>query len=424
MKVPTIKRRLSDLILPNFIDFWKAAKSDKYTYYVLKGGRNSAKSSHIALFIIYWLMKNSTNALVVRKIGNTLQESVYEQLKWAIGLLGVNEYWKIKKNPLEMIYIPNKSRILFRGADNPLKLKSLKTSKNDITILWIEELAEFTIEEDIEVILNSVLRAESEVPYKIFYSYNPPRQKTNWVNKRFGTADIPERTYIHHSTYLGNKFVSKEFVEEAERVKVKDENKYRHIYLGEPIGTGIIPFSNISFRKITDEEIKRFDNIKQGLDFGYANDPLAFVRVHYDKTRRKIYVIDEIYRLQTSNRELARAIIEKKYNDTLIIADSAEPKSIDELKGYGLKIRGAKKGPGSVEYGIKWLNDLEEIVIDSQRTPNTAKEFELIDYKMDKIGNIKNDLVGADHAIDAVRYALEDEMKTRKATIGIKPFGF
>ncbi len=412
------KIKLSDKILPAFYSFWK--NSDKYLYKVLKGGRNSSKSSHISIRIIYDLMKKPVNALVVRKVGNTLETSVYEQLIWAIEHLGVSEYWDVKKSPLQLKYIPRGNKILFRGADKPEKIKSIKTSKFPIATLWIEELAEFKTEEEVQTIVNSIIRAElpGNLKYSIFYSYNPPKRKQNWVNKKYDTQFISDNTFVHHSTYVDNPYVSQAFREEAEEVKKRNEYKYRHEYLGEPIGSGIVPFSNLVFRRITDDEIKRFDNIKQGIDWGYAADPFAFVRWHYDKTRKKIYVIDEYYGVKLSNREVAEWIKKQKYNDFRIIADSAEPKSIAELKSYGIKITGAKKGPGSVEYGEKWLDDLDSIVIDPKRTPNTAKEFESIDYQVDKDGNIKSKLEDKNnHTIDATRYACERDMSFNKIEI-------
>ena len=159
---------------------------------------------------------------------------------------------------------------------------------------------------------------------------------------------------------------------------------------------------------------KSFDNIRQGCDWGYATDPLAFVRLHYDKTRRKIFFMDEIYGVKLFNRELAKRMKEKSYDTTLTTADSAEPKSISEMKNeHNCNFKGAKKGPGSVEYGETWLDDLEEIVIDPKRTPNTAREFECIDYETDKDGNPRAKLEDKDnHTIDATRYALEKDMKT------------
>ncbi|HBI91493.1 MAG TPA: PBSX family phage terminase large subunit [Terrisporobacter glycolicus] len=410
-------KKISEIINKNFYSFWKAANSDKYLYHVLKGGRASAKSTHIAIWLVLALMKNPVTCLCIRKVAGTLAESVFEQLKEAIDILGVNHLWKIRKSPLKLTYIPRGNSFIFRGADDPAKIKSIKMSKFPITYLWIEELAEFKTEDEVSMIVNSVLRAELEegLNYKVFYSYNPPKRKQSWVNKKYNTQFISDNTYVHHSTYLENTHISKAFMEEAEEVKKKNEFKYRWEYLGEPIGSGVVPFNNLVFRTITDNEANSFDNIRQGNDWGYATDPVAFVKLHYDKTRKRIFFIDEFYGVKKSNRELANWIINKEYQYDMTICDSAEPKSVDELKSYNVTAKGAKKGPGSVEYGEKWLDDLDEIVIDVKRTPNTAREFENIDYQVDKDGNTKAKLEDKDnHTIDATRYALEDDMKSRR----------
>jgi phage terminase large subunit len=207
-------------------------------------------------------------------------------------------------------------------------------------------------------------------------------------------------------------------MEEAEEVKRKgklDKDgvslKYKWEYLGKAIGSGVVPFDNLTFRTITDDEYRLFDNIRQGADWGYGVDPLSFGRWHYDKTRRRLYAMDELYGVKISNRELADWIKARGYQTDMTIADSAEPKSIDEMKGYGVRMKGARKGPGSVEYGEKWLDDLDEIVIDPKRTPHTAKEFEDIDYATDADGNPKAKLEDVNnHSIDQCRYALENDI--------------
>ena len=410
-------KKISEIINKNFYEFWKTINSNKYLFHVLKGGRASAKSTHIAIWLVLALMKYLVTCLCIRKVGNTLAESVFEQLKEAIDILGVGHVWKVQKSPLQLVYIPRGNKFIFRGADDPAKIKSIKMSKFPISFVWFEELAEFKTEDEVSTIVNSVLRAELPpgLSYKVIYSYNPPKRKQSWVNKKFETQFIPDNTYVHHSTYLDNPHISKAFIEEAEEVKKKNEFKYRWEYLGEPIGSGVVPFNNLVFREITDSEINSFDNIRQGNDWGYSIDPLAFVRLHYDKTRKRIYFIDEFYGVKKSNRELADWIIRKEYQYDMTICDSAESKSVDELKSYDITAKGAKKGPGSVEYGEKWLDDLEEIVIDVKRTPNVAKEFENIDYQVDKDGNPKAKLEDKDnHTIDATRYALEDDMKSRR----------
>lgn len=250
--------------------------------------------------------------------------------------------------------------------------------------------------------------------YKFFYSYNPPKRKQSWVNKKYESVIQPANMFVHHSTYLDNPFVAKEFIEEAETTRQLSEKRYEWEYLGKAIGLGVSPFENLEFREITDYEIKQFDNIRQGNDFGYANDALAFVRWHYDKTRRRIYAIDEIYGVKISNRKLASEIKTRGYIDAVITCDSAELKSIDELREeHGIaRVYGAKKGPDSREYGERWLDDLEAIVIDPKRTLNLAREFESADYAVDKDGNPKTKLEEInDHTIDATRYAFEDDMK-------------
>lgn len=407
--------KLSEIVSPHFKSFWRASNSHKHLKYVLKGGRNSGKSFHVALKLIKDIMKYPVTGLCVRKVARTLEESVFEQLKEAIGILGVEAYWKVNVSPLRLTYLPRGNSIIFRGADDPLKIKSIKVSKFPLAFMWIEELAEFKTEEEVSTIENSVLRAElpDGLFYAFYYTYNPPKRKQSWVNKKYETQFIPGNTFVHHSDYRDNPHISKDFEAEAEEVREKNEYKYRWEYLGEPIGSGIVPFANLTFRKITDEEIKSFDNIRQGLDFGYGPDPVSFGRWHYDKTRRRIYAIDEIYQVKMSNRELANMLIERGYHSTMTTADSAEPKSIDEMKKqYGIRIRGAKKGPDSVEYGERWLDDLDEIVIDPERTPHTAKEFENIDYEVDRDGNPTARLEDKDnHSIDNCRYAHEGDMK-------------
>lgn len=412
-----ISARLSTLVNPCFVDFHMKVKNNKYLRYVLKGGRGSGKSFMISLEIILDLINNPISVICVRKVGNTLFESVYEQLKEAVDVLGVGAYFAFGKSPLKITYLPRGNAIIFRGADDPAKIKSLKVARFPVATLWIEELAEFKTEEEVSMIENSVLRAElpEGQSYKLFYSYNPPKRKQSWVNKKFESQFVSDLTYVHHSTYLDNPYISQVFKDEALHVKKIQPLKYDWEYMGKAIGSGVVPFDNLVFREISRDEINNFDNIRQGLDWGYATDPLAMVRVHYDKTRRRIFIYDELYGVKISNREAAELIKKRHFDDTRIIADSAEPKSIAEVKSYGIQIAGAEKKPGSVEFGEKWLDDLEAIVIDPKRCPNTAMEFENIDYQTDRWGDTVPRLEDKDnHSIDATRYALSEDMLERK----------
>ncbi len=410
-----MNKKLSEIINKNFYEFWKVSNSNKYLYHVLKGGRASAKSTHIAFWLTLAMVKYPVNTVCFRKVGNTIMDSVYEQLKETIEIFGLTHLFQFKKSPMEIIFIPRGNKFIFRGLDDPQKIKSIKSAKYPIAFAWFEEVAEIKTEDELSMVINSVLRGElpDKLNYKIFLSYNPPKRKQSWVNKKFETHILPKNTYVHHSIYLDNPHISKAFIEEANEIKIRNEFKYRWEYLGEPIGSGVVPFSNLEFKTITNEEILHFDNIRQGNDFGYATDPMAFVRLHYDKKKRIIYFIDEIFGVKMSIRELASKIKSKGYDDFNIVCDSAEPRSIAELREYGIRALKAKKGPGSIEFGENWLDDLQAIVIDPNRTPNVAREFENIDYQTDKDGNVRAKLEDKDnHSIDATRYALELDMKT------------
>ncbi|MDX5982253.1 PBSX family phage terminase large subunit [Exiguobacterium profundum] len=421
----TIKQiRLSELLPKAFHSSWKAAIDPDILNVIEKGGRGSGKSSDIAIIVTQLLMRYPLNAVGIRKIDNTLELSIFEQMKWAIELSGVSHLFKVNKSPMKITYKPRGNYMVFRGAQEPERIKSLKASNFPFAFVWIEELAEFKTEDEITTITNSILRGELDdgLFYKFFFSYNPPKRKQSWVNKKYESAFVPANTFVHHSTYLDNPYISRQFIEEAETMKARNPMRYRWEYGGEAIGSGVVPFNNLTFRKITNEEVNQFDNIRQGIDFGYATDPLAFVRWHYDKTRRRLYLIDEFYGVKLSNRQLAEWVISKGYQTHEIIADSAEPKSIADLRSLGLpRIIGAKKGPDSVEFGEKWLDDLDEIIIDPERTPKTAKEFEDIDYQTDRDGNPKAKLEDKNnHAIDSTRYAMERDMRPQAAALKVR----
>lgn len=399
-------------MLPKFQEVWLEWKKSEYSRYVLKGGRGSAKSSHIALILILSAILEPVNVLCLRKVAETLSESVYEQLKWAIQKLELDEYFTFKRSPLRIIYNERGNGFYFRGLDKAEKVKSIVIADFPLTYYWFEELAEFSTEDEVETVIRSIVRAEldKKIKYKGFFSYNPPKSKLNWVNKKYGFGTQDKNTYVHHSTYLDNSYISKEFKEDAENTKKKNELKYRHEYMGEAIGNGIIPFPNLQIRQITKEDIANISIIRQGIDWGYGVDPVAFVRWGYCKKKKIIYALDEYYGVKRSNQMLADYINSKEYDEP-ITCDSAEPKSIDDLRENEISAWGAKKGKGSVEYGEKWLGDLSAIVIDPALTPNIAREFQTVDYAMDRDGNPLPRLEDKDnHTIDATRYAFERDM--------------
>lgn len=285
---------LADIIPIGFKPVVQATWNPQILNIACKGGRGSGKSSNIAFIISRLIIQYPVNAVCIRKTDNTLEQSVYEQIKWAISEQGLERYFKFNKSPLRITYIPRGNYIVFRGAQNPERIKSLKDSRFPFAIGWIEELAEFKTEDEVKTITNSLLRGElgDGLFYKFFYTYNPPKRKQSWVNKKYESQFQPSNTFVHASTYKDNPFIAKEFIAEAEATRERSERRYRWEYLGEAIGSGVVPFDNLRFERITDEQVADFDNIRNGIDYGYATDPLAFVRWHYDKKKNGIYAID------------------------------------------------------------------------------------------------------------------------------------
>lgn len=406
----TLNLDIAKFVAPHFVDFWQAEL--KYTYIIGKGGRNSAKSSHAALKMVWRRMISKTSGLCMRKVKETIRDSQFVDIAWAIDLLGVSHLWEKKLSPLKWIFRPTGTEIIFRGGDQAEKLKGLK-NKYPIADCWFDEVAEFKTEEELETIINSVLRAELVgEKYTFYLTYNPPKRKGNWLNKKFNSSRLPKDVFVHHSTLFNNPYATSQMIVAAYQMKETNNAKYRWMYLGEAIGGGIVPFDNLTIRRVTDEELAVFDNIRHGIDWGYAVDPFAFLRSHYDRTRKKIIFIDEYYKVKANDETIVKWLKNRNYLER-IIADSAEPKSIDRYKDWGIDIIGAKKGPGSVETGEKWLNDdITEIIIDPDRTPNALKEFETIDYKVDKNGEQIARLEDSNnHLIDACRYSYENDVR-------------
>ena len=405
--------RLKELIAPSFYKIHQDLKEKKHTHYWLKGGRGSTKSSFISIEIVLGMMKDrNANAVVLRKVGQTLQGSVYEQLQWAVQVLGVEAFWQSKINPLEMKYTAEgkENKIVFRGADKPKKIKSTKFRKGYCKYVWYEEVDEFGGMEEIRNINQSLLRGGED--FCVFYSYNPPKSQRNWVNEEI--LQQREDRLVHHSTYLTvpKQWLGEPFFIEAQHLQKVKPDSYRHEYLGEVIGTGGEVFTNLTIKEITEEEMIRFDHIARGIDWGYAADPFHYTVNHYDKTRKRLYIFYEIQKLNLSNKKAAEMIKAENKSNAMIVCDSAETKSIAEMYEYGLKVMGAKKGADSVDYGIKWLQDLEEIVIDPKRCPNTAREFMEYEIERDGNGNLKGKFPDKNnHSIDAVRYSREYDMK-------------
>lgn len=396
--------RISELIAPVYYPVHEDLKRQGHAEYWLKGGRGSAKSSFISIEIVLGMLRDPTvNAIVYRKVANTLRDSVAEQLMWAAAQLGVDEYFRCRLSPLEMVYLPTGQKILFRGADDPGKSKSIKLAKGRFGYLWFEELTEFAGMEDIRTIKQSILRGTDHAA--VLYSYNPPKSARNWVNEE---ALVPRADrLVHESSYLDlpPEWLGEAFLNEAEQLRRTNERAYRHAYLGEVTGTGGQVFENLSLRPLTEEE-RSGGRVYNGLDFGFAVDPDAFIRVSYDKRLRKLCVLDEFRSVRTPVERLAEEV-GRRAGKEVVWCDSADPRMISQLRERGLQTVGVKKGPNSVMSGVRWLQELAEIAIDPRQCPWAAKEFSGYEYLQSPSGEFLPEYPDRDnHLIDACRYAL------------------
>jgi PBSX family phage terminase large subunit len=381
-------------------------RDKEHLEYVFKGGRGSTKSTTVGMTIIE-LMKNNhdIHAVVCRKVGNTIKDSVYNKIKWAIGKQEFTEEFDSKLSPMEITLKATGQKIYFRGADDPDKIKSINPEFGYIGILWFEELDQFAGPEEIRKIEQSAIRGGNLA--WIFKSFNPPKTMNNWANKY--VLEPKENRIVHSSTYLDvpKGWLGQPFIDEAEHLKEVNPNAYEHEYMGIANGNGGNVFEYLEIRDITDEEISHMDRIFAGVDFGWYPDAFCYLRTYYDSAREKIYLIDELYVNKWSNSKTADWIKKKGYDDYTMICDSAEPKSVNDFRDAGLPARGAIKGPGSIEYGFKFLQT-KTLVIDPKRTPNAYKEITEYEYDRDKEGNVISGYPdGNDHAISALRYAYE-----------------
>ena len=408
------------LFARKYNDLFRMVMRHEFTEYTLTGGRGSCKSSFVSLCIIILIVTfPQFNALIIRKNANTLRTSVYEQILWAIDKLGLRHRFKIPKSETSALPIVYNRRngakqyIIFRGCDNPEKIKSIKIAQGYFGVIWFEEKTEFTPAE-MQNVKVSAMRGGSK--FYVFESYNPPSAKRHWCN---ADARTPKKDrVVFHTTYLDipREWLGEAILNEIEHTKATNERAYRNIFLGEPTGTGLNVFENVELREITDDEIAAFDFTYSGIDWGYYPDPFAYSTSSYDAKKQTLYVFDELYLLKRGNYEAFQdlaAHMEKRGMSIAgdrVTADSAEPKSVSDFRAWGGNVRGAVKGIGSRDASFKWLQGLARIVIDPARCPHMADEFTLYEHEMDKrTGEVMSGYPDGqpDHGIDTVRYALE-----------------
>lgn len=405
---------LSSLISPAFYESHRAVKNNEINELVEKGGRGSAKSSFVSVEVILEMVKHSQcHAVVMRKVGNTLRTSVYAQICWAIAELGLASKFRCTVSPMECTFLPTGQKILFFGMDDPGKLKSIKVPFGYIGIAWFEELDQFDGAEQVRNVEQSLFRGGE---YSMcFKSFNPPAMARNWANRY--ALEPKQGKRVHHSTYQTTPadWLGSRFLNDAEHLKETNETAYRHEYLGEVVGSGTQVFENLKIETISDYQISQFDRILNGVDWGWYPDPWAFNRCYYDAARRTLYIFDELTRRRTGNRETAALVLERISPEEIVIADSAEEKSIDDYQSYGIRCRDAEKGAGSVNYSMKWMQSLAAIVIDPERCPDTVAEFSEYEYERDKkTGEVLQGYPDLNnHHIDAVRYATNRIWKRR-----------
>lgn len=411
-----------------YYDVLEDILNHRHVHYTFPGGRGSTKSSFVGVVIPLLLISYpNTHAVIFRKIGNTIQKSVRSQIEWGINKLGLDKYFTIPKvysNPI--VFNPTGQQIIFMGMDDPNKVKSLKIPFGYTAITWWEELDQFAGEAELRKVLQSTMRG-GELFWD-FRTFNPPISKNNWANEYAEEAETRPNTLVVRNTYLDvpSDWLGDQFIEEAAELKEINPRAYEHEYMGKAIGTGGDVFPNAEeldmeqLVPIYDSlgEVKNmvpmwqtFDQIYCGIDWGFARDPFRFVKCYFDRKKLDLYIFDEYNTVKTRNEVVFHTLYDElKLIDRqqLVIADSAEQKSIEDFKAYGAFIRGAEKGPESVRYGIKWLQGLRHIYIDKKRCPKSWWEFSTYEYEQDRDGEFISAYPDENnHSIDAVRYALE-----------------
>ena len=398
-----------ELILPCFRNAYDDIHSKGgHTEFIFSGGRGSIKSTFASEITIEY-MKNNKNVhcLAVRRVKETLKDSVFAQFLWSIDKLGLTKEVKITTSPLEITFIGTGQKIYFRGADDPVAIKSIKPRFGYIGVIWFEELDQFRGDKDVRSVIQSAIRGGDEA--LILKTFNPPKSNASWVNK-YVSIQKPSML-VTKNTYLDvpPEWLGKAFIEQATELKINNPEAYDHEYLGISNGTGGSVFTNLTIRNISDDEIRLFDRIYCGIDWGWFPDYNRFHEMYYNKGR--LYIYGEVSCRKTPNDKFRELLDDYGLNKGQhVICDSAatELKSIYDFRSWGYNFHGAKKGPGSVDAGMKWLCSLQEIIIDPSRCPMAAGEFMNYEYLRDKNGDVVSGYPDKDnHSIDAVRYALE-----------------
>lgn len=407
---------LPDIVGKGYGTIWRY----KGRYKVIKGSRASKKSKTTALWIIYNMMKYpQANTVVVRKVKDTLRDSCCADLIWAITRLKVNKYWDYPEKPtskLEITYLPTGQKILFRGLDDSFKITSIAVENGCLCWCWIEEAYEIMNEKDFDKLDESI---RGEVPKDLFkqiiLTFNPWNEH-HWIKHRF--YDVKDEDILAVTTnYLCNEWLDEADKKVFERMKKNNPRRYQVAGLGNwGIVEGVV-YENWKEEKFDLDIIRNLEGAF-GLDFGYTNDPTALFCGAIDLKNKKIYVFDEMYQKGMSNKAIYEKINQMGYSKERITADSAEPKSIDELQGLGLRrITSAVKGKDSINNGIQFIQDFEIII--HPRCVNFITEISNYTWDEDKFGNkINKPIDDFNHLMDAMRYAVERFINKKTISFG------
>lgn len=420
---------LADLTISKFYGVVESALNHDHGEFWLMGGRASLKSSVISLLIVCLIVAFSwANAVVVRRFGNTLRDSVYAQIIWAIDILGLSSFFHARVSPMEIVYVPTGQKIVFRGMDDPLKMKGVKFVKGYCAIQWFEELDQFEGWEAVRSALKSFKRGGSV--FWTFYSYNPPKTLWSWVNRQCLEMQRKPGCLVHHSTYLDvvegghADWLGEPFIEDAEWLKHTDLAAYEWELLGKITGTGGSVFDNIVERRISDEEVAGFERVRNGVDWGWFPDPWRFIRGEWVPRERKLILFEE----HSANKKLPKEtgeIVRRSltypdyqggtaytHKDVVWCDDTADGKQqmADYRRTFGINAKPARKG-NMRRISYMWLAGLRSIEIDPVRCPNAFEEFRLKEFERNKAGEWVDEIPdGNDHSIDAVRYMMMSDV--------------
>lgn len=415
MNLKTNEVYLPEIIGKGYGTYWNY----KGRYRVVKGSRASKKSTTTALNMIYRIMTYpDSNGLVIRKVFRTVKDSCFSQLKWAIHRLKVDKYWKATNSPLELTYLPTGQKILFRGLDDPLKVTSVAVDKGSLCFLWIEEAYEIMSEDDFNMLDESI---RGQVPDGLFkqitLTLNPWNDR-HWIKRRF--FDREDKDILAITTnYKCNEWLDQADLKVFDEMKIHNPKRYRVAGLGEwGVVDGLV-YENIEEKRFDIFSLVGQEGIESvfGLDFGYTNDPTALFCGLIDLKNKVIYVFDELYKKGLSNKRIYEEVEAMGHRKESIIADSAEPKSIDELRSLGLtRVRAAKKGKDSILNGIQFIQDFKLVI--HPRCVNFLTEVTNYQWAKDKFDNsINKPIDDFNHLMDAMRYAIEPYIIKHKNSV-------